>query len=83
MSPRATMIETPLGDDAIEEIVGAQIGDQELRTLTPRMVEAIALRRSGLTLAQTSRALGKAKNTIKEALAAAQARGVSVEGPPQ
>lgn len=77
------MIEPPYCPDQIEEIVGDQIGDMEIRTLTPRMVEAIALRRSGLTLAQTARALGRAPQTIRESLAAAGARGVRVEGQPQ
>jgi predicted transcriptional regulator len=47
------------------------------------MVEAIALRRSGLTVAETARALGKAPNTIRESLEGALARGVSVKGAPQ
>lgn len=61
-------------DDKLSEIVGEFINDAEIRALSPRQVEAIALTRGNLTHAQAAQIMGVAKSTFNKHVIAARAK---------
>lgn len=59
-------------EDKLAEIVGDHISDQELRALTPRQREAIALTRGGLTCAEAATVMEIGVETVRTHLRAAR-----------